>query len=179
MPFYKYKCNDCGQTLECLHRWVSGPGRKTIEEMNRIPVSPLVEDIYCGHPETFDPDGMDREGTYEPCGSKNVGRVFAGGSFGIIGGDGASGGGFYSDNLGCYVKSTKHEDEIAHSRGLVRVSDISKDNLDRAFDRSVEQAKQHQADAERFKSGEKLEDIYSVDRLKKDGLLDSNIKGDE
>jgi len=77
------------------------------------------------------------------------------------------------------VKSRKHEDEIAHSRGLIRVSDISRDNLDRAFDRSVAQAQAHERDAQRFKNGEKLEDIYSVDRLKKDGLLDSNIKGDE
>lgn len=178
MPFYKYRCGDCGQTLECLHRWVAGDQKVAIEAEGKIAVRPLIEDIYCGHPDTFDPDNL-RDDNYTSCGSHNVGRVFTGGSFGIIGGDGATGGSFYSDNLGCMVRSTKHEDEIAHSRGLIRVSDISRDNLDRAFDKSVADAEQHQSDAQRYKSGEKLEDIYSVDRLKADGLLDSSIKGDE
>lgn len=178
MPFYKYKCNGCGQTLECLHRWVVSDKKKELEAEGKIAVRPLIEDIYCGHEETFDPDNL-RDETYTSCGSYDVGRVFAGGSFGIIGGDGATGGSFYSANLGCMVKSTKHEDEIAHSRGLIRVSDISRDNLDRAFDKSVADAEAHQSDAARYKAGEKLEDIYSVDRLKSDGLLDSSIKGDE
>lgn len=176
MPFYKYKCRDCDQVTEILHQWEwREDKKKELKEAGEIAVNPPISSVYCGHPDGFDPDSD----TYEGCGSTDVYRVLmAGGSFGIIGGDGANGGGFYSTNLGCYVKSTKHEDEIAHSRGLIRVSDVSRDDLDRAYDRSVEQARQHEKDVARMKSGENLEDIYSVDRMKKDGLLNDSIKGE-
>tara|TARA_A100001201_G_scaffold134627_1_gene122369 strand:- start:497 stop:1030 length:534 start_codon:yes stop_codon:yes gene_type:complete len=176
MPFYKYKCRNCDQTTEILHQWEwREEEKKKLKEAGEIEVNPPISSIYCGHPDGFDPDSD----TYEGCGSTDVYRVMtAGGSFGIIGGDGASGGGFYSTNLGCYVKSTKHEDEIAHSRGLRRITDYSRDEIDRAYERSVEAARTQASDAARFAAGEKLEDIYSVDRMKKDGLLDDSIKGE-
>jgi hypothetical protein len=37
---------------------------------------------------------------------------------------------------------------------------------------------QHQSDIERVKAGEKLEEVFSVSRMKKDGLLNDNINGD-
>jgi hypothetical protein len=172
MPFYKWKCDDCGKVMEVLHRWSVNPEDK---KGDLIP-SPKEEDIFCGHEDGFDPESVDDE--FVGCGSKNVYKMLAQG-FSISGLDGHRIGGFYSDNLGCWVKSVREEDKIAESRGLRRVSDISRDDLDRAFDRQVAEAEAHERDAARYKAGEKLEDIYSVDRLKKDGLLDQSIKGDE
>jgi hypothetical protein len=163
--------------MEVLHRWEwREEEKKKLKEAGEIEVNPPISSIYCGHEAGFDPDGEDFVG----CGSTDIYKVLGGGGgFGIIGGDGASGGGFYSTNLGCYVKSTKHEDEIAHSRGLRRITDFNKDDIDRAYERSVEAAQTQASDAARFQAGEKLEDIYSVDRMKKDGLLDDSIKGDK
>lgn len=172
MPFYKWKCDDCGQVMEVLHRWSVNPEDK---KGDLIP-SPKEEDIFCGHEEGFDPDAVDSE--FVGCGSKNVYKMLAQG-FNISGLDGHRIGGFYSQNLGQWVKSVKEEDKIAESRGLRRITDYSKDYIDSVYEKSLDKAKSHEKDIDRVKNGEKLEDIFSVDRMKADGLLGNDIKGDK
>lgn len=164
MPFYKYKCEDCGLVQEVLHRWTGEGGN----------LKPRKEDIYCGHEECFDPDNTDNE--LKGCGGKVYKMLTAGASFYIN--TSACGDAYYSRDLGMVVKNRAHEDKIAESRGLRRINDVGEERIEKVLEARTNEMNQHQSDIERVKAGEKLEEVFSVSRMKKDGLLNDNINGD-
>ena len=66
----------------------------------------------------------------------------------------------------------------AESRGLRRINDVNPERIEKVLEARTNEMNQHQSDIERVKSGEKLEEVFSVSRMKKDGLLNDNINGD-
>lgn len=98
--------------------------------------------------------------------------------------------GLYNRGLGCIVKNDRHADEIAASRGLVRFQDAFDGNsyariTEETIETQCKEWLQHSNDATEIRDrvaagadmGEALAEVFSVERMKSDGLLDDGIKG--
>lgn len=98
--------------------------------------------------------------------------------------------GKYNKGLGCYVKNDKDAERIAKSRGLVPFSEAfpgrSWENMtDAGMHDQMDDALKHEADAVAVRdkiaagadAGEAYAEVFSVQRLKADGLLDDSVKG--
>ena len=98
--------------------------------------------------------------------------------------------GIYNKGLGCYVKSDRDADRIAKSRGLIRFQEaFNGSSYERVTDENVDSqcniALQHNKDLVQVNDrisdgadmGEAFAEVFSVDRMKADGLLSSDVQG--
>jgi len=98
--------------------------------------------------------------------------------------------GIYNKGLGCFVKSDREADEIAKKRGLIRFQEaFNGSSYERVMDENVDSqcniSLQHNRDAVQVQDkvkagagmGEAFAEVFSVDRMKADGLLARDIEG--
>ena len=98
--------------------------------------------------------------------------------------------GKYNKGLGCYVKNDRDAERIAKSRGLVPFSEAFpgrswESMTDGDMDRQCNEALQHSADTVQIRDkmkagadlGEAFAEVFSVDRMKADGLLSNDVRG--
>ena len=160
MPIYVFKCVKCGREAEQIMSW----DKMQRSEVLCRPCNLVMERQMTCHaytPSTFG----DQTGTYGVNGKYNKG-------------------------LGCYVKNDKDAERIAKSRGLVPFSEAfpgrSWENMtDAGMHDQMDDALKHEADAVAVRdkiaagadAGEAYAEVFSVQRLKADGLLDDSVKG--
>jgi len=118
MPFFKYKCGDCGSEGEAFERTKYNPETKETY---------MDSAKYCGQEELW----CDFESGEQivGCGSTNIHRQLPR-SFGIQGestGSGCDARGYFSASLGRYVKSRMEERKIMDKSGFVPLSDLGGD----------------------------------------------------
>ena len=178
MGFFKMKCGDCNETFEVFQRWVVDKDTKeTVKNFE-------LDDIHCGHEECFYED-YSNESKFIGCGSTNTFRVLQGGSFSIsskgLAGDHQ---GYYSPDLGKSFNNQYEACEYAEANGFKRLSQVS---IDDVMQRRVDLDAQDAADLKAIKSmeasgvdkAEAYGKVFSTKELKKRGLLDNSIKGDD
>lgn len=98
--------------------------------------------------------------------------------------------GYYNKGLGCMVRSERHADEIAKARGLIRFQDAfngqSYDTVtDTYMDADCLGHIQHNKDTVEIKDkmaagadmGEAFAEVFSVERMKSDGILKEEVGG--
>ena len=179
MGFFKMKCADCEETFEVFQRWVVD--KETRETVHNFE----IEDIHCGHEECFYEDYKRIDDKFVGCGSPNTFRVLQGASFGIsskgLNGDHQ---GYYSPDLGKSFNNQYEACEYAEANGFKRLADV---NIDDVMQRRVDLDNQDAADLKAIKSmeasgvdkAEAYGKVFSTKELKKRGLLDNSIKGDD
>lgn len=97
--------------------------------------------------------------------------------------------GVWNRGLGCMVQNDRHADAIAKSRGLVRWdAAFGEGSYERITEESIQfqcdDWLKHDKDATEVRDrvdkgadmGEALAEVFSVERMKQDGLLDDSIK---
>jgi hypothetical protein len=179
MGFFKMKCADCDETFEVFQRWVVD--KETRETVHNFE----IEDVYCGHEECFYEDYQRIDDKFIGCGSPNTFRVLQGASFGIsskgLNGDHQ---GYYSPDLGKHFNNQFEACEYAEANGFKRLSQV---NIDDVMQRRVDLDAQDSADLKAISSmeaagvdkAEAYGKVFSTKELKKRGLLDNSIKGDD
>lgn len=98
--------------------------------------------------------------------------------------------GTYNKGLGCFVKNNKDAEQIAKSRGLVPFSEAFSGRsfesvTDADMDARCTEALKLEADSVAVRDrvvagadlGEAFAEVYSVDRMKADGLLSDDVRG--
>jgi len=98
--------------------------------------------------------------------------------------------GYYNKGLGCVVRNETHADEIAKSRGLVRFQEAfdgqSYDTVTDAYmDTDCLDHIQHNKDTVEVRNkmdagadlGEAFAEVFSVERMKSDGILKEDVGG--
>lgn len=98
--------------------------------------------------------------------------------------------GKYNKGLGCYVNNDRHAEQIAKSRGLVPFSEAFSGRsfesvTDTDMDARCTEALKLEADSVAVRDrvvagadlGEAFAEVYSVDRMKADGLLSDDVRG--
>lgn len=175
MGFFKFKCQDCGIVQEVWQRAVYNKEEKKTESNFEL------DEIYCGHPEAFYPEGDCGYIGEDGCGGE-VRRVLEGGSF-FISSKGLNGDhqGFYSPDLGRRFNNKYEAYEYAERNGYKPLSQVNEDDV---LQRGYDLEKQDAADMKKIKelqaAGKSKEEAYgetfSVNTLKERGLLDSSIK---
>lgn len=157
MPIYGFKCVNCGMAVDKLMSW---------EKMQRT-------EVVC-----------------TKC-NVEMRRVITAPAKTASGwGDQGNISGIYNKGLGCFVKNDRHADEIAKSRGLVRFQDaFDGKSFERVIGENIDSQcnihLQHDADvvllkdkmSEGFNMGEAFAEVFSVDRMKADGVLTEDVKG--
>ena len=119
MPFYQFKCKECGTS----HEWMG-----TYDK-----IEALVKAEACGSPQFWTPDGEDfpADGS-GGCGSKSLYKVLTAPN--LINANTAQWGvnGYYSKALGGYCDSPHAEEKIMNQRGFIRESDLGHKGWDDA-----------------------------------------------
>lgn len=160
MAIYVFKCTNCGKESEQIMSW----DRMQKSEVLCKPCGLVMPRQMTFHAKTPSLFG-DQTGTY-----------------GVNG--------YYNKGLGCRVLNDRHADQIARSRGLVPFNEAfpgrSWDNVtDDGMHAQMAESLQHHADAVAVRekmaagadAGEAYAEVFSVQRLKADGLLDDSVKG--
>lgn len=160
MAIYVFKCVNCGKEYEHITSW---------EKMQR-------SEIVCKSCNLV----MERQMT---CHAHTPGLF--GDQTGTYGVNGK-----YNKGLGCYVKNDRDAERIAKSRGLVPFSEAFpgrswESMTDGDMDRQCNEALQHSADTVQIRDkmkagadlGEAFAEVFSVDRMKADGLLSNDVRG--
>lgn len=118
MPFYKYKCADCGSVGEAFERTrYNSETKETYMERAQ----------YCGQEDLWNDFKTGEQ--LKGCGSQNINRQLPT-SFAISGestGSGCDARGYFSASLGKYVTSRKEERKIMEDAGFVAMSDLGGD----------------------------------------------------
>jgi predicted nucleic acid-binding Zn ribbon protein len=160
MPIYVFKCVNCGGEAEQIMSWE----KLQRSEVLCIPCGLVMKQQMTCHAHTPSRFG-DQTGTYGVNGKYNKG-------------------------LGCYVNNDRHAEQIAKSRGLVPFSEAFSGRsfesvTDSHMDSSCIEALKLEADSVAVRDrvaagadlGEAFAEVYSVDRMKQDGLLSDDVRG--
>jgi putative FmdB family regulatory protein len=156
MPIYSFRCVVCGKNADRLMSW---------EKLQR-------SEVVCS------------------CGVEMRRTITAPAKTASGWGDQGVVTGVYNKGLGCYVTSDRQAEQIAKSRGLVRFQDVFEGNsYDRVINENIDSQcldhLQHAKDVSVVRDrmaggadfGEALAETFSVDRMKADGLLSSDVNG--
>jgi hypothetical protein len=174
MPFYQFKCKECGKAHEAMCKWED--------------VAVLIENEACGSPKFFDPHSIKdlAEDGSDGCGAKALYKVLTPPN--IIGETTGKWGvnGYYSKALGGYVDSPRAEEKIMNARGYIRESDLGNHGWNDAVEakqtrmrRKEDDVKQIEADiAAGMDKGEAYAKTFSAERALS-GELDNLYAGDD
>ena len=94
--------------------------------------------------------------------------------------------GYYSPNLGAYVRNSQDRERIMKEKGLVDARDVGEHYVEDRLEKECQEHIEHKKTVDEYKknlaaSGDKgkaMAQTFSVSKLKEKGLLDSAIRGE-
>lgn len=94
--------------------------------------------------------------------------------------------GYYSPNLGTFIENSQHREQVMKAKGLVDLRDCDKHFVEDRIDKEVAHHDQHKQNVSEYHEhlnsgdsrGDALAKTFSVSKLKDQGLLASDIRGE-
>lgn len=94
--------------------------------------------------------------------------------------------GYYSPNLGAHVRNSQHRDQIMKEKGLVDLRDCDQHFVEDRIEKEMRQHDQHKKNVQEYHDhmsggdsrGDALAKTFSVSKLKEQGLIASDIRGE-